>query len=109
MEAPDVFALAQPLCRQIEKQLGAFGQCTRIVGKHHPVFSLFVFVEEIHPFLGGQSGDKRQIAFPILHAVFPHRVLVTQRKGVVSDTGVFQQCTDNRFRLLRLKDAGVGA
>ncbi|RUR90303.1 hypothetical protein KHDHEBDM_04059 [Pectobacterium polaris] len=35
-------------------------------------------------------------------------MLVAQRKGVVGDTGFFQQRTDNRFRLLRLKDAGVG-
>ncbi len=58
VEAPDIFALTQPLCRQIEEQLGAFGQCTRIVGKHHSVFALFVFVEEVHSLLGSQPGDK---------------------------------------------------
>ncbi|RUR90302.1 hypothetical protein KHDHEBDM_04058 [Pectobacterium polaris] len=58
VEAPDIFALTQPLCRQIEEQLRAFGQCTCIVGKHHPVFTLFVFVEEIHSLLSGQPGDK---------------------------------------------------
>ncbi|MBG0750845.1 hypothetical protein Q7O_004243 [Pectobacterium carotovorum subsp. carotovorum PCCS1] len=109
VEAPNVFPLAQPLCGEIEEQLGAFGQRARIVGKHHPVFAFFVFVEEVHAFLRGKTGDKRQIAFPILHAVFPHRMFVAQCKGVVGDASLFQQHADNGFRLLCLKNTGVGA